>query len=204
MKTIVRFELGSTTTSYMCVRVRLAQSNVLKPHFVQEANAIVHSVKAEAGQGDASLTPGQVLKAALEKLQERAQSEGPRKLIPAIQRRLADGFKCPDVVILVYIDEVYEISTLYFPDTDKESSTVYDTLLDAFTHLGPSEPIFLLPITTAPSVVREGDSPMLHQPPWNELPFDLSLEGNFLFCAGTMTLDDVSEPLYMAKFGRLL
>ena len=179
-----------------------AQSNALKPRFVQEANAIFHSIKAEAEQGDSSLDPEQVLQAALEKLKARAQPEGPRKLIPVIQRRLANGFKCPDVVVLVYIDEVYEISTLCFPD--RESTTVYDSLLDAFTHLGPSEPIFLLMITAAPSVFREGGSPMRHQQPWNGLPFDLSLDGDYLFRPSTMTMGDVSKPLYMAKFGRPL
>ena len=60
--------------------------------------------------------------------------------------------------MLVYIDEVYDISmTNYWGEGSK---TLYDTLLDAFTDLGLANPFFLVTITTHPSIVRQGNSPM--------------------------------------------
>lgn len=100
--------------------------------------------------------------------------------------------------MLVYVDEVSEISKKFIGG----SVSLYDTLLEAFTDLGPDNPLFLLPIATDPAIIRRGDSPIRHQPPYSELPFDILPEGHPLFYPGTMTMRDVSQPNYMCKFGR--
>ncbi|KAH9902801.1 hypothetical protein C8Q73DRAFT_671822 [Cubamyces lactineus] len=136
-----------------------------------------------------------------ERLKANASEDGPRRLAAAIRSRLAHDFKNPDVVILIYIDEVSDVSTMELGDRLK--TTVYDALLDSFTDLGPSEPIFLLTMTTDPFVVRRTGSPIRHQKAYTQLPFDVPLSGP-LFTPGTVTVGDVAEPTFMAKFGRPL
>ena len=136
-----------------------------------------------------------------ERLKANASEDGPRRLAAAIRSRLAHDFKNPDVVILIYIDEVSDVSTMELGDHLK--TTVYDALLDSFTDLGPSEPIFLLTMTTDPFVVRRTGSPIRHQKPYTQLPFDVPLSGP-LFIPGTVKVADVAEPTFMAKFGRPL
>ncbi|GJE94144.1 hypothetical protein PsYK624_103120 [Phanerochaete sordida] len=136
-------------------------------------------------------------------LKAEVATEGPRRLVAAIQSRLSNGLTQPDVAVLVYIDEVYEISATKIR-YDHQGRTKYDSLLDAFTALGSSEPIFLLTMSTDPYVVRRTDCPILHQPAYTSLVFDRPLDGDYLFCPGTMTLSDVAQPKYMAKFGRPL
>ncbi|KAJ8462049.1 hypothetical protein ONZ51_g11151 [Trametes cubensis] len=136
-----------------------------------------------------------------ERLKANASEDGPRHLAAAIRSRLAHDFKNPDVVILIYIDEVSDVSTMELGDHLK--TTVYDALLDSFTDLGPSEPIFLLTMSTDPFVVRRTGSPIRHQKPYTQLPFDVPLSGP-LFTPGTVKVADVAEPTFMAKFGRPL
>ncbi|GJE94111.1 hypothetical protein PsYK624_102790 [Phanerochaete sordida] len=135
----------------------------------------------------------------LAKIQRCARLDGPQKLAGVIHSRLASGFKHPDVVALIYIDEVHSISNIRI-----DGYRAYDILLTAFNDLGPTEPIFMLTISTDPSVVRQGPTPMLHQPPYTELVFDQPLGDCYLFSPGTMTLEDVAHPYFMAKFGRPL
>ncbi|GJE95214.1 hypothetical protein PsYK624_113950 [Phanerochaete sordida] len=170
---------------------------------VDTARSVVDSMTSEARQ--TNKTPGWAERnyayVVHQKLKESAAEDGPRRLAAAIRSRLAEDFKHPEIVILVYIDEVYEVSTMEL--RERPGRTVYDSLLDAFTDLGPGEPTFLLTMATDPYVVRRTGAPIRHQPTYTDLPFDLPLNGP-LFTPGAATLADAAEPMFMARFGRPL
>lgn len=135
-------------------------------------------------------------------MKAKAHSAGPRKLVEVIASRLAGGFKNPDVVVFVYIDEVHDYSTIQCDDI--RSKNLYDALLDAWNDLGPAHPIFLATIATSPSIVRPLNRPLRYQAPYTELVFDCFPDECPLFVPGTMTLKDVAELAFMVKFGRPL
>ena len=120
----------------------------------------------------------------LSDVKARVHTDGPQKLVAVVKDRLRSGFKHPEIALLVYIDEVYDLSTIFCHD--ERSRNVYETLLDAFNDLGPENPIFLVTITTNPAVLRR-TSPMRHQTPYTELVFDCPLDGRRLFYPRTLT-----------------
>ncbi|GJE94101.1 hypothetical protein PsYK624_102690 [Phanerochaete sordida] len=131
------------------------------------------------------------------KVQARA-TEYLQQLVHDIEARLTGQRKHAEVALLIYIDEVYDLSRI----RRGGSESFYDTLFRAFTALGPENPLFLLTITTHPAVALHANLPMRHQPPYSELPFDVLLDHRPLFSPNSMTLWDVAQPSFMANFGR--
>ncbi|GJE94130.1 hypothetical protein PsYK624_102980 [Phanerochaete sordida] len=138
----------------------------------------------------------------LYKLSDETSKKGIKILTDAIASRLRGEPKNTDIRIFVYIDEVYNLSTISCKGDP--STTLYDTLLDAFNDVGPANPIFFATIATSPSILRPVDRLLRHQPPWTSFVWDYLPDRRPIFRRGEMTLQEVAEPSFMAKFGRPL
>ncbi|GJE94125.1 hypothetical protein PsYK624_102930 [Phanerochaete sordida] len=138
----------------------------------------------------------------LYKLRDETSKKGVKTLADAIVSRLRGEPRNADILIFVYIDEVYNLSTLSC--TDDPSVTLYDTLLDALNYVGPQNPIFFATIATSPSILRPVDRLLCHQPPWTSFVWNYLPDRRPIFRRGEMTLQEVAEPSFMAKFGRPL
>lgn len=137
---------------------------------------------------------------AFEGLKRTASNDGPDAFLSAIESRLHNGLRHPEVAALVYVDESHELA---YKLCDKSAATnAYTTFTRAFHHLSKDRPIFLAAMSTDPVIRNNGTSVPRFQEPYTELPFDCLLDGEPFFKRGTMTLRDVVQDEFMVKFGR--
>jgi len=135
-------------------------------------------------------------------------------LSDAIDNRIvgAQQFPANEIKVVIYFDESHTLSDVLAP-TNPMNKTLYDVLCSALDHL-KSRPLFTIFLSTnshlatlAPSAaLARSARALVHsgalQAPITETPFDCAPD--LCILPGTLSLEDISDLEFMARFGRPL
>ena len=147
----------------------------------------------------------------VEDITEFAASESARQALDELVKKLSRWNKTEKIRIVIYFDEAHSLTRVKLNSGDEKS--LYDHLCSCFNRFLAS-PIFVIFLSTNSSLVEfaaprtlaksariRGGNVVTH-PPITETPFDCMPE--FMVKPGELTMKDISEISFMAKFGRPL
>jgi hypothetical protein len=121
-------------------------------------------------------------------------------------------FPANEVKVVIYFDESHTLSDVSAP-ANSENKNLYDVLCSALDHL-KSRPLFVIFLSANSHLATLAPSPALArsasarehsdalQAPITETPFDCAPDLRIL--PRTLSLEDISDVGFMARFGRPL